>query len=270
MSDPRVALRYPDLWKGLAQCMAWLINLPHSLWETLGGLAGTPADKLQSLCIGEGQKQLHFCWRRFLEPAAGLPWKLCRGDVARNLQELKEDDEPEDPVSKQLWALMHCDNFTDRQVERAVALLAECPWTNLPCEQLHGSLATFRRWHPSYGTETLVARSLMHQFVRIINPKLSKNERQLATLVTKIKRLTAKQPEKRSATSQWLAEVMALLRTQPGEEPAVDWNTTFAAQVCRMASAQWAAMAVQEQAKIYAKTHCGVLAKKKELASVLK
>ena len=31
----------------------------------------------------------HFVWRRILQPAAGLPWSLCRGGIGANLEELK-------------------------------------------------------------------------------------------------------------------------------------------------------------------------------------
>eukprot|EP00974_Lingulodinium_polyedra_P047890 4598541-Lingulodinium_polyedra.AAC.1 len=76
-------------------------------------------------------------------------------------------------------------------------------------------------------------------------------------------------PEKRSASSQWLADVMLQLKAQPGEEIKQEMSKTFAVQVCRQASAQWATLTTHEKAQVYVRTQCGVMAKKQELAAVL-
>ena len=86
------------------------------------------------------------------------------------MEELKDGDMPEEPVSQQLWKLLYfSNNVSQRSLVATLQLLAEVPWTNLACEQLHGSLAAFRKWHPDFGTTSLVARALMHQFMRVLS-----------------------------------------------------------------------------------------------------
>eukprot|EP00974_Lingulodinium_polyedra_P068901 6671512-Lingulodinium_polyedra.AAC.1 len=92
------------------------MNLPQALWEALAPIAGTTWQRLQSECVHEGHLSFHFIWRRVLEPAPQLPWSLCRGDQAANLQELKEGDCPEDPVCSQLWQLMQAGLVSQRQL----------------------------------------------------------------------------------------------------------------------------------------------------------
>eukprot|EP00974_Lingulodinium_polyedra_P071446 6912464-Lingulodinium_polyedra.AAC.1 len=64
----------------------------------------------------------------------------------------------------------------------------------------------------------MVARALTHPFLRCIFPASSKAEKAAARLVQRMKRLAATKPEKATGTSQWLAGVLACLRTQPVEE----------------------------------------------------
>eukprot|EP00974_Lingulodinium_polyedra_P018001 1744844-Lingulodinium_polyedra.AAC.1 len=105
MSDPRLAQTYPDLWHSLATDMAWLIMVQDSVWEALGTVAGIAPAALKDKCIKAGHTAFHFCWRRFLEPASDLPWKLCRGDLASNIDDLAAGEEPEEPVAHQLWQM---------------------------------------------------------------------------------------------------------------------------------------------------------------------
>eukprot|EP00974_Lingulodinium_polyedra_P101546 9836045-Lingulodinium_polyedra.AAC.1 len=73
MGDPRVAQTYPVLWKRLAED------------TTLSKVVGEAPHVLKHKCIKGGQAVFQFCVRRFLEVASGLPWSLCRGDLAANL-----------------------------------------------------------------------------------------------------------------------------------------------------------------------------------------
>eukprot|EP00974_Lingulodinium_polyedra_P019943 1927692-Lingulodinium_polyedra.AAC.1 len=54
------------------------------------------------------------------------------------------------PVSGPLWELLHL-KCPMAKVVATIKLLGDAPWTTLPCEQLRGSLAVFRRRCPDFG-----------------------------------------------------------------------------------------------------------------------
>ena len=169
LQDPRVGQTYGDVWQSLAEEMLWRVSLPSHVWSALAKVTDITGAALQSRCINAGHAAWHFFYRRVLAPAAGLPWSLRRGDIAANLQDLKDDVTPEEPLSNQLWQLMNVVRTLTRLTD-TVKLLGQVPWATLPCEQLHGSLAVFRRWHPEFGLVPLVPRALMMQFSRVIVP----------------------------------------------------------------------------------------------------
>eukprot|EP00974_Lingulodinium_polyedra_P041415 3979357-Lingulodinium_polyedra.AAC.1 len=84
---------------------------------------------------------------------------------------------------------------------------------------MHGSLAIFRKWHPEFGLEPLVARSLMLQFSRILVPHISQAERELAATIKAIRTQSGKQPWKASGINQLVSDIFKELRNNRlGEE----------------------------------------------------
>ena len=152
---------------------------------------------------------------------------------------------------------------------QTVQLLAEVPWTNLPCEQLHGSLATFRKWQSENGTTSLVARALMHQFVRGLSPEATKTEKEVAKLERQIKKVAAKNPEKGSAMSTFLSEVWATLKRNAGEDSAGPLDFDFAKLTLKQAAAQYLTLSLHEHQQLLTKARNGVAAKKQELKEQL-
>ena len=94
-----------------------------------------------------------------------------QGDIKANLQDLKEDDRPQDVMPQQIWDLLHTPGYPMGLLVSSIRLLNEVPWTTLPAEQMHGSLAVFRRWHPEFGVESLLSRAFMLQLSRVLEPK---------------------------------------------------------------------------------------------------
>eukprot|EP00974_Lingulodinium_polyedra_P046797 4484952-Lingulodinium_polyedra.AAC.1 len=270
MSDARVALRYPDLWQCLAEDMAWLMNRPDSLWHSLSAIAETTKEDLQTACLRGAHISFHFVWRRFLQDAGQLPWSLCRGDIAANLDALEEGPEPEDPVSKKLWQLAtgtYCPEkgpYSRRKLIATIKLLGECPWTTLPCEQLHGSLAIFRRWHPEYGTESLLGRAFMHQFNRVISPSVSKTEQEVHRLAAHLRQLSTKNPDKVTGFNQWVSTAMGVLKAKAGEsDPAAPADDeTYNKVVMSRAGIVWATMEAWEKAALLNKARASAIVKK--------
>eukprot|EP00974_Lingulodinium_polyedra_P042885 4117610-Lingulodinium_polyedra.AAC.1 len=192
--------------------MAWLVTLPSHIWDALSLLTELSSSELQSECIAAGHIAFHFFWRRVLEPAGQLPWCLCRGDINQNLEELMEEEEPEEPVSRKIWELLHRDDVPRAQVVAGIKLLGQCPWTTLPCEQMHGSLAVFRKWHPDFGVSPLLSRAFMLQFSRIAIPDITKAEKELAKTSKLIHKIMEKNPDKATGTSQLYADIQAAMQ----------------------------------------------------------
>ena len=134
-------------------------------------------------------------WRRIFEPAASLPWSLARGNVADNLDELMAGDAPEEPMSNQMWQLVHSGNVPRQELIATVQALGQAGWTSAPAEQQHGSLAVFHRWHLEYGVDALLTRAHLLQVSRLL-PCQTADEKRIARLVRTIEKMRKKMPEK--------------------------------------------------------------------------
>ena len=68
MIDPRVALRYQDLWLALAKNMQWLVSIPMYVWAALSSVAGISPSDLLAGCVEGGHIAFHF--------SGGVYWNL--------------------------------------------------------------------------------------------------------------------------------------------------------------------------------------------------
>eukprot|EP00974_Lingulodinium_polyedra_P134229 11228333-Lingulodinium_polyedra.AAC.1 len=127
---------------------------------------------------------------------------------------------------------------------------------------MHGSLAAFRKWHPEFGTASLVSRALIHQFMRVISPETSRAEKQAARLVRQIKALQAKEPEKRAGTAQVMADIVAELKAEAGEEAQKNWTAEHIRKVCKRSQLVWSCLSVHEHAQALAKARSAAITKK--------
>ena len=107
MEGSRVALRYDAIRQAHSEEMYWLATMESYVREALSTVDQCSSAELSSKCIAVGRNSLHFFWRRVLELAADLPWRLCRGDLKDNLVELQDEVLPSEPVSQGLWKLLH-------------------------------------------------------------------------------------------------------------------------------------------------------------------
>eukprot|EP00971_Amphidinium_carterae_P309658 6153960-Amphidinium_carterae.1 len=75
---------------------------------------------------------------------------------------------PEEPgVAAQLHFLYNAE-FDRGALREAMRLMAMCPWSTLMVEQLHGSCAHVRRFHPEYGRNMLKLKAFSHAIVRLL------------------------------------------------------------------------------------------------------
>ena len=232
LEDSRVAATYPVLWRTASEELRWIVDLPISTWRSIASVVGCTAAELRDDTIAASHASYHFLWRRVLEPAGQLPWRLCRGSIECNLRALAaEEHEPEEPCSRQFWLLLNREvPYPMAQLVETVELLGQVSWSSLPAEQQHGSLAALHRWHPEYELETLVFRALCHQMVRLL-PSESQADRQISKIVRQMKKLESKVPERAGAQHMVLKAILAVAR---GRKVHLVWGdihfTTQAAQ----------------------------------------
>ena len=211
-----VGLLYPDLLHTISEELKWVISLPDHIWRSLAEFAGRDPLAVRGDIIHAAHISYHFLWRRVLEPAQGLPWSLCRGNLQQNLEDLAAEDCPDEPVSSQLWMLWH-GGYSQDQCVQVVRLLGQVGWTSLPCEQQHGSLAMLKRWHPEYTEATLIARGLMHQACRIL-PQESTEEKAIAAINRKISKICRAAPERAGGQHMLMKALISVAkgRKEPG------------------------------------------------------
>ena len=134
---------------------------------------------------------------------------------------------PHKPVSLQLWILVHMGFPIEQLVATLIKLIGEIGWTTLPAEQQHGSLASFRRWRPEFGLESLVSRACLLQLRRRL-PSLSDDEKQLARLTRRWQCLSATSPSKTHGRQLYVSELREHLRDRAGGHSAREVPTGVA------------------------------------------
>ena len=92
---------------------------------------------------------------------------------------------PTEPVAGKIWKLLQ-KGFPMHQLNSALLLLLEIPWTSLMVEQMHASAATLTRLHPNMELEAILVRAGISGLHRLI-PKPTVLERQIASLKATLK-----------------------------------------------------------------------------------
>ena len=193
--------------------MKWVVSIPDEVWRMLAVGTPSPWEQLKDETIMASHVCEHFIWRRVISPASELPWKLVRGDRLSNLRSLaKLESPPEEPVSGNMWHLLQTD-YPEESLVRVLDLLAEVPWTSLPAEQQHGSLAVLRRWHKDYSAGTLVSRGLLHQVARLI-PSPSDDEKRMHKLLRRLTAIATAHPQKAGGRQLLVQAMIRVARTR--------------------------------------------------------
>ena len=214
MEDNRVGARFGELWSAASKELKWVIDLPRHVFVKIAeGTGGcSPAD-LQDRVIAAAQVSYHFIWRRVLQPASLYPWRLCRGDIDANLDELAElDSAPDEPCTQHIYELLQEDHPRPQLVE-AVQLLGQCPWSSMPAEQQHASVALLHRNHQEYEMPQLICRALLHQAVRLL-PHQSKIDKQLARVMKKMAKVQRAVPQRAGGSHMLVKALVAVVRTR--------------------------------------------------------
>ena len=216
MEDPRVALRYEELWQCMSEELRWLIDIDLPVWQQLSYCCEQGVSSLRHTCIQSAHIAYHFVWRRVLSVAKDYPWKLCRGDIEGNLVDLKNGDRPTEQVSGQLWELLHL-GYPMVHLVQSVRLMGEVSWSTMPAEQQHGTMSMYHRWHPGYGSEFLATRTLIMQMSRLL-PSQSKEERTMAAIMRQLTRLQHADSRKVTGRHEFLAGLVRVALKRQSED----------------------------------------------------
>ena len=216
LEDDRVAARVDELEAALDDEIDWLHRVPEFTWQRPATLLGEPGPQLlRSWCLHAGHVARAFIHRRVFTMARSYPWALLHGDVSANLNSLKNAEPVSEPVTAKIQKLLQL-GFNRVQIEQAVRLLGQIPWTTTTVEQGHGSTAIIHRLHRQYGEETLCRRAMVHMMRCLFatDPTSSAETR----VEARRKALAKWQPEKISGRHIFLADCMAEAKQQAGDE----------------------------------------------------
>ena len=171
LEDSRVARRWQELYDCIQSEMQYVAAISEGAWQLLGSVCDTSGAALRSAVISAAHTSVAFLMHRVLAPANKGPWSLRRGDLVANVQQLAEQDEPQEPTTKKIWHVARM-GYSEGQLLAGLRLIGDCPWSSNTVEQLRGSIATMHKARREYSAATLAARSFMHQVRSLVRPFL--------------------------------------------------------------------------------------------------
>jgi hypothetical protein len=186
-------MRAQELEQGMLDELAFLTQLGESFWTALGESCGMAPALLRSEVISAAHVSMAFFSMRTLAEARKFPWCLGVGDKDKNLDDLAAGPMPAEPVSAKIWHLVRL-GFNRTQLKQGLDLIVDCPWGTASAEQQHASATIMKKFHPEYGMESLMLRSMLHSF-RLLLPGATEAEKQLSAQLQKVQKLMAKRPQ---------------------------------------------------------------------------
>ena len=217
MKDARVARRQEHLHTTLWDEYSFLSQLPTDVWETLSAAVEMPVFDLRARVLAAASISWSFIEWRVLRVAARLPWRLCAGDVDRNLDDLLSGECPDEPVSAKLWALGNS-GYNKHRLRRVLHLLAERSWSSAFSEKQHASASRIKKHHPDIGDNMLIARSYVYTFCELL-PIVAEQQKHRRKLVEELTEVQRKKPSNITGRQLYLAYVMqkAASLDEPGQ-----------------------------------------------------
>lgn len=200
MQDDRLGLRVDDVEDEMAREMIFLENVPDAVWDRLAHLSRPDAHPsvLKSDCIRAGHIACSYMYERFVREARGYPWRLARGAVEQNIEELVELPKSAvrdlDPLTMKVRTLGRKRIVNASLLADTVRMLLQIQWSTLAVEQAHGSAAAIRRVHPGYSANVLSLRSMLHTMRHVFFP--SPLRVRLAKVDTALSKVGSKKPHK--------------------------------------------------------------------------
>eukprot|EP00971_Amphidinium_carterae_P000705 13879-Amphidinium_carterae.1 len=177
-----------------------------------------------------------------IAPASRLPWSLCVGDLAANVQVLQAAEEPHERVSQQLYQLLHI-GVNEAVICEALQLMGECSWTSASVERQHGSGAVLKKYHSEAATRTLLLRSYMHGINQLL--PTTHESKPMQALQRRLRSITNSRPTGLTGRHVFLQDALAraAVRTQRrGGDYTYSRHTVF-----RIHGSEWHALTPAER-----------------------
>ena len=175
--DDRIAGRAELLQDVLVDELNFLEQVPESAWERLSDLLDVdPWHRLRHGVLSSAHICVAYLSRKTLKCAIGYPWRLCRGDIKHNLEELRRNALPAnaDSTTKKIKAMLELSWPVDELIG-AVKLFSEVGWTSKAVEDMHGSIAVVHRLHKDLDGSTLALRAFVHACRALFRPDVEEN-----------------------------------------------------------------------------------------------
>ena len=258
LEDDRVAKRLPHLEQCLEDEMNWVSDLAEPVWELLNLAAGgdgadmgeRSSRELRSDTLAAAHASVAFASLRVFRPAKQHPWSLAQGDIDQNLETLQQLQEaPAEPTTQKIWRLVKIGFSRATLVTvKGIELFREIGWSSTSIEQQHGSASTAHRYHKTYGTETLVSRSMIHCLRQFFSP--SADRAAAADLMKQIQLAEAKNPARFTAGQMYFKELSdtAAKARQSGTVPSYVEGVSLRTFIMKKHRARFAALPEQVEA----------------------
>ena len=156
LKDNRLARHLADIEQAVDGEVAKAMQVSGLVLQQLAATCGLTTHSLHDEVCTAAMIQRGYLASKLRE-VHGWPWKLCRGNVLENLENLKRGEKPDDDTAGKIWELMRLEWPVD-DIAKGVKLLGECPFTTLVVEQGHSISSSIMKLHPAYGSATMQAR----------------------------------------------------------------------------------------------------------------
>ena len=107
LHDDRLGRNVEEIDAKLKEELLWIESVPFEIWERLAELTPSwDAVQLRDSTLKSAHTSSAYVYKLSIDAAMGLPWKLGRGDVLKNLHGLVLGEKPSDEISGQIKELL--------------------------------------------------------------------------------------------------------------------------------------------------------------------
>eukprot|EP00971_Amphidinium_carterae_P127341 2523252-Amphidinium_carterae.1 len=162
LEDSRLCKNQVEVKNAVLEELQYLESLAPAVLAHFASFCDMSSLEVRDAMICGAQTSYAFLHMRVFSVLQQAPWTLAQGDIHANLLSLASRSEPEESTSKKIWRLLTYKLASVDEIVSAVRLLQCLPWAATTVEQLHGSIATFRKYRPELELQNLLCRSYLH------------------------------------------------------------------------------------------------------------
>lgn len=217
VQDNRLAMTLPTIDLEIDTRAMDAMTLDHEVLENISEVLEVSASTLRDdIMIGVAAQVAYA--RNGLREVRCLPWTLCQGDIAGNLESLHRGTKPEEDVAGRIYDLMEAGTSIASLVP-VIRMLGNAPWTTKAVEDPHSQAQSIMRAHPTLSRESLLPLTLVRQVAPLFRRDAVVDA--LEALQKRLARVRKRQPQKIGARHAWIRSLISINRQKLAEgEPA--------------------------------------------------